>query len=50
MAVGDRKGLTRMTVILNDLQLKHILRLNANNVHIIQIYVFNEFDMIPKVK
>ena len=41
MDAGDCKGLSRMTVALHDIQLKHILRLNVNNVYIIQIYVFN---------
>ena len=36
-----------MTVALNDIPLKHILRLNVNNVYIIQIYVLHEFDRIP---
>ena len=35
-----------MTVALNAIPLKHILRLNVINVYIIQIYVLNEFDKI----
>ena len=35
-----------MTVALNAIKLKHILRLNVINVCIIQIYVLNEFDRI----
>ena len=48
MDPGNNKGLSRME--LNDIQFKHILRLNVINVYIIQIYVLNEFDGIPKVK
>ena len=35
---------------LNGIQLKHMLRLNVNNVYIIEIYALNEFERITKLK